>query len=733
MKPLLRYRPHHDTLTGKSRHRFLRSEALERRAMLAGDVLVAVPSSDVAAEISVPTDTLEQPISTERAAEGETTSTVHFRFDYTHDTGFFKNNPQRQALLEQAGRFLTDRLTDTLEAIPASNSSYSWQAHYTNPSTGVNTKLPSNFSAAANEIVVYVGTRNLQSLDASATDKTRAHADGINQPFSYSCTTGTQAACDAFGRTLLTRGEGTTSGAGATDFAPFVASISFDSRSETVNAWNFEDGPIEENQLRFLTFAQHELAHVLGHGISDSFIIRAGGGQFNGPKTDAVYVGSGHVPLNGQHIAQSVVALQPTIMTASIDTSELFSELDFAVLDDIGWQLTGDTRPTITMTTQSAVVTEGVGSVEVTATLSANSATAITLPVTVTGAASTTSDVQLSSTSFVFAPNQRTATITINVVDDAVDETTEAVTVSLNDVITVKQGSTTDFRLTIFDDDGVDWKKVPQLDLATLTNPLAIPGDNQARAIVFRAGSTQTLSVTASNVDQISEAVLLLDKNQNVIGQYGSTGIAAASLVKGEAYAIVFFPRLTARNFVINLPGGVAAVPPRTNVLFPQDVNGSGGVTEVDALQIINQLNLSTGDSSIDAATVTGKGYYDVSGDKFITAVDALQVINFLNRNSPGGSEPGGETLVRSTQVNATVAAAPTTTVFESTTAADDAPIDELLPSTQPDGKWVDQSAADTGAAAKPSTDEIDRFFEEAFLDNEPSTMSLELPAFTVL
>ncbi|MBB3210188.1 hypothetical protein FHS27_006034 [Rhodopirellula rubra] len=724
---------------GKKRgYRLVRIESLEKRQLLAGDVLASVDSpsgefADTPAEVSSSSEPVIRDLSTDREAEGENTSSVHFRFDYTHDTGFFKNNPARQALLEQAGQFLTDRLSDTLAAIPASTSSYTWQAHYTNPTSGANTRLPNGFSVAANEIVVFVGTRNLQSLDESSVQKTRAHADGINAPFSYSCSTGTQAQCDAFGSTLLTRGEGVTSGSGANDFAPFVGSISFDSRSETVNAWNFDDEPLEENQLRFMTFAQHELAHILGHGVSQSFINRISGGRFNGPKTDAAYVGSGHVPLNGAHIAQSVASEQPTIMTASIDSNELFSALDFAVLDDIGWQLTGDARPTVNVTTQSAVVTEGVGSIEVTATLSAAPSSTITIPVSITGAAA--SDIQLSSTAFVFAPSQRTATITVNVTDDTADETTEAVTIALNDIVTVKQGSTTDFRLTIFDDDGVDWSKVPRLDPAAIANTLAIPGDNQPRSIVFRAAASQTLSVTATNVDQISEAVLLIDKNQNVIGQYGSTGLASAALVKDEPYALVFFPRLTARNFSISLPAGFDAATPRTNVLFPQDVNGGGTVTEVDALQIINQLNLSDGNPSIDAPNVSGVGFYDVSGDKQITAVDALQVINYLNNNG-AGSEPAGElTLAPSPDSDTTVPRPGVqATAASGLSGADITELEDIAIASDLHGDKPSGLAGWTAEPTVPATLVfVDRVFAEDFSSADPEPLEREVEQLAAL
>ncbi len=61
------------------------------------------------------------------------------------------------------------------------------------------------------------------------------------------------------------------------------------------------------------------------------------------------------------------------------------------------------------------------------------------------------------------------------------------------------------------------------------------------------------------------------------------------------------------------------------------DVNRDGFVTPMDALLIINELNLATG--SFARTTVAGN-VLDVTGDGLLTPIDALQVINYLNRAS---------------------------------------------------------------------------------------------------
>jgi hypothetical protein len=72
------------------------------------------------------------------------------------------------------------------------------------------------------------------------------------------------------------------------------------------------------------------------------------------------------------------------------------------------------------------------------------------------------------------------------------------------------------------------------------------------------------------------------------------------------------------------------------------DVNGDGIVSALDALIVINALNLL---SLAESAARSGAGddyYLDVDGNGLLTAADALMVINHLNaRPMPGGSVGG--------------------------------------------------------------------------------------------
>ncbi|WP_232530116.1 Calx-beta domain-containing protein [Rosistilla oblonga] len=70
------------------------------------------------------------------------------------------------------------------------------------------------------------------------------------------------------------------------------------------------------------------------------------------------------------------------------------------------------------------------------------------------------------------------------------------------------------------------------------------------------------------------------------------------------------------------------------NASDPQDVNGDGEITPIDALVVINQLN-HRGDASLSDQISDGESMIDVNGDRRVTPVDALQVINRLNQSSP--------------------------------------------------------------------------------------------------
>jgi hypothetical protein len=83
-------------------------------------------------------------------------------------------------------------------------------------------------------------------------------------------------------------------------------------------------------------------------------------------------------------------------------------------------------------------------------------------------------------------------------------------------------------------------------------------------------------------------------------------------------------------------------ISPFWNYYSPTDVNADGYTTGLDALMIVNELNIS-GARNLQAATSGGgegegpsQNYYDVNNDGWITGLDAITIVNRLNGEGEG-------------------------------------------------------------------------------------------------
>ncbi|MCC6509343.1 MAG: hypothetical protein IT423_09565, partial [Pirellulaceae bacterium] len=74
---------------------------------------------------------------------------------------------------------------------------------------------------------------------------------------------------------------------------------------------------------------------------------------------------------------------------------------------------------------------------------------------------------------------------------------------------------------------------------------------------------------------------------------------------------------------------------PWQNPLNRFDVNNVDGVTALDVLLVINEIN-QNGPRSLVGSSLLAPPYIDVNGDGFVTALDALQVINVINAGGSG-------------------------------------------------------------------------------------------------
>lgn len=265
------------------------------------------------------------------------------QFDYTFDGNGFFADTARQDVLNAAAGFFESYITDDLLAI-TSGGGNSFNPTFFNPATGASETI-NGFSVAADTLVIYVGGRDLGFGTL-----------GLGGPGGYSA-----GGSSAFINDAISRGEGdgtadavrnpSSTELTATEFATWGGSISFNSSA----TWYFDSDTTTDEVFSgndFYSVALHELGHVLGFGIADSWdnLINTSTGEFTGANSVAAY--GGNVPLTstGSHWAESTdpspiygtstdreAAMDPTIVTG---TRKHFTELDMAGLEDIGWTIT---------------------------------------------------------------------------------------------------------------------------------------------------------------------------------------------------------------------------------------------------------------------------------------------------------------------------------------------------------------------------------------------------------
>lgn len=253
---------------------------------------------------------------------------ITFDLDYSLDANNFfdsstANGLAARAAFEVAADTFSDRFLDQLTAITPGGVNQ-FTAVYTDPSNGA--EVTSSFGVPANTQKVFAGGFNLPGSTL-----------GTAGPGGFGVE-GTQAFVDG----VVARGQPGALSTPETDFGPWGGSAFFDNATN----WNFNvaAGP-STGQSDFLSVALHELAHLVGFGTAPSFDTNRSGLVFTGPKATAQHgntvtlANTGHLSalnstVNGTTTQQ--VALSPSITTG---TRKLMTLLDWAVLDDIGWDL----------------------------------------------------------------------------------------------------------------------------------------------------------------------------------------------------------------------------------------------------------------------------------------------------------------------------------------------------------------------------------------------------------
>jgi len=240
---------------------------------------------------------------------------IKFNLDYTYDTnGFFSAHPQAKAALTLAAQNFSDRIRDSLIAIPPGGGT--WTAIFGDPGGGPNKEID-DLEVPQDTVTVFAG----------------GYPGGIGGPGGYRT-----FGVPSFYEAIVSRGQAGALAKPATDFGPWGGCAIFPSE---IN-WSFALGAAPaKSQFDFYSFAIDQFAWVLGFGYADSWKSRVTNGVFHGPTAGVIAVAPSGIQWVSGTKGVVGTALQEAAMTPSLmpGVRLRFSSTDWAGMADLGWSL----------------------------------------------------------------------------------------------------------------------------------------------------------------------------------------------------------------------------------------------------------------------------------------------------------------------------------------------------------------------------------------------------------
>lgn len=274
---------------------------------------------------------------------------IELRYDY--DINGFFNQPGAKEALRLVADFYEGLIHDSLSELDASkHSQASWTATFEHPATGASNFPVSNLVVPANTLIVFAGGRSLGT------------PDGRGGPGGYGW-----SGFQDWGNLVAARGQAGALSATKTDFGPWGGSISFNN----TRTWNFTSTPVSSSKP-FFSIALHEMGHLLGIGLADSWKAKMSGSNFTGAYSVAAFGGNnvplqsggghwqddgrcvspdGHDPAEPKNVLSKIfgsfdsphgyaqIALMDPSSCSAGPFMKVMTDLDLAGLRDIGWEV----------------------------------------------------------------------------------------------------------------------------------------------------------------------------------------------------------------------------------------------------------------------------------------------------------------------------------------------------------------------------------------------------------
>lgn len=251
---------------------------------------------------------------------------VSIEVDYTYDTNGFFDDPARRVVMEAAADYVSSLFNDSLNAIIPGGGN-NWRIQFTNPATGSVAEIDDPV-IDEDEVLLFVGARDI------AGDTLGLGGAG-----------GWQASGSAaFLQNVEGRGQSGATGpeAGQSDTSLWGGTITFDNDTN----WHFgvTTAGLEGSEHDFYSVALHEMMHVLGFtdGTPAFLNLVSPSSEFMGPRAMAVSADTQLMASDLAHWREGLASGgQETLMdpTFTRGTRKLATPLDFAAMEDIGWEI----------------------------------------------------------------------------------------------------------------------------------------------------------------------------------------------------------------------------------------------------------------------------------------------------------------------------------------------------------------------------------------------------------